>query len=626
MSQRRIILLIVLIIGLLGILEVRLFSLQMISGSYYREQAQKRTTRIELIPALRGKIRDRHGRPLVQDTISFDLYLVPREVDDRVKLVKDLSLLLKTEPAKVESELLTLDLKLKTLAENKTPSQIKKITREHQRQIHKIFSNISFEVASEIESASDRFSGIIVKEKKQRRYLYQDLACHTVGYMKQMNETEYRDALAADYFRKGLVDSIDESLYHILLERGEFMDDQIGGIGVEKICNDLLNGRHGLKLIERDLVKKQQRELNRIAPEPGADIFLTIDLTLQKAVEDALKNKTGSIVVMDVNNGEILALASHPAFDPNKLQRPVLQETVNYMNDLKLAPGLNRVIGGAYPLGSIFKLITAVAALEEQKITTATSFNCDGYFSRSSKYFKCWVAEYQREHGMMNLENGIQHSCNVYFFNIGKNTGVDGIGKWARNFGFGQTSRIDLIGEKEGLVPDQPYHLGRHKKKWYLADTLNLSIGQGDLMVTPLQVCRMMAAVANNGSLVRPHVLKNQAQPRSNQGQPPVDNYLERKIDLLSQSLSAIKKALYKVVHESGGTAHGLGLDDLPVAGKTSTAQTGSTTAPHAWFAGFAPYDNPRFAFVIMVEKGGKGSAGAAVLAPEIITQALNIK
>ena len=619
MSKRRIIFVLIFVLLLFGIIELKLFSLQIISGGYYRIQAHKRTTRIELIPARRGKIKDRNGQTLVQDTISFDLYLIPREITDRTTLIRDLALILNVKPAQVEAKLSAIDAKIERLTKDQKPFQVKKIIREQKRQTHKIFSNIPFERAAEIESAQERFSGVVIKERMRRHYLYDKLAAHIVGYMKQMDQAEYDRALRNDYFKKGLVPAVDDATYQILLKRGEFFDDQIGAAGVEKIYNDRLVGRHGVKLIERDFTKKQQKELSRVAPQAGTDLILTIDFALQKKMDELLKGKTGSAIVMDVRNGEILAMSSAPSFNPNKLQRPVSQKTIDLYFNSRTKLMVNRPIAGSYALGSIFKMITAMAALEEKKIKPGTSFYCDGYFSRKLQYFKCWVAAYHREHGPMTLREGIQHSCNVFFYNSGKVAGGEALTKWARIFGFGQTTGVELPGSISGLVPDKDYHRRVHDKKWYLADTLNLSIGQGDLMVSPIQVTRMMAAIANDGYLVRPHLLRDH-KPESG------TNIQKQKINVDPKNLLVMRQALRLVVQEPGGTAYKTGLNEFPVAGKTSTAQAGPGRPTHAWFAGFAPYHQPRIAFVVMIERGGKGSVAAAPIAAKFMKQALKIK
>lgn len=464
-----------------------------------------------------------------------------------------------------------------------------------------------------------------------------------MGYTSLLwSKSENERLKDAGFFRERLNPEIDDETYNLIEDIGIFLDEQIGRFGIEKTYARLLAGKHGVKFIEHNFVTGEDYELSRIPSIPGQDIYLTIDKSLQEKVTRVLADKVGSVIVLDVTNGEIWAMANAPTYDPNALQGPVTQETVQYLFRNPQKPLLPRAISGEYALGSIFKIITACAGLGEGKITVHTPFTCEGTFFKTARHFRCWIASHNQTHGTLELPEALQHSCNIFFFNVGKLAGPTLLANWAHTFGLGGKTGVDLPEERSGLVPDPQWKQQRYSQKWALADTLNMSIGQGDLMVTPIQVVRVMAAVANGGYLVRPHLLSD--EPQIADSESPVKSEVQNpesgiendttalrsmKIDIDPTYLEVIRHGLYKVVHEEGGTAHNLGLNDFPVAGKTSTAETNlggdSSLKSHSWFAGFGPYDNPRFAFVVMIEHGGKGSETAVPLAAQFLTEALDL-
>ncbi|MBI4835178.1 MAG: penicillin-binding protein 2 [Planctomycetes bacterium] len=643
MSQRRITAILIVIFLLFGLLEVKLFSLQILNGSYYKVEAQKRSMRIELIPALRGKILDRNGKILAEDKTAFDMYIVPAQINKKPDTIPALAKVLGVKKEDVEKKFKDIINQINRKAEGKTEREAKKIITREMRGSYKIWVNVSLDTVVEIEANPTRYPGVFVEEKVKRAYLYDDLACHIIGYMGQISSEEYQYLKKKDYFVQHMNPMVDDTTCQILEDKGEFIAKQFGRFGVEKSFQEELTGVDGVRTVEMDFINRVEKELSRFPPTDGKDIYLTIDAGLQKQIETLLKDKVGntkagSVIVMDVTNGEILAMASAPGFNPNLLQSPVSKETVDYIFHHPKQPLFNRVIAGQYAPGSLFKIVTATAGLQENKISSSTYFNCDGYYSRSSKHFKCWIAEHNREHGSMNVVSGLQHSCNVFFFNTGRVTGEENILGWAARYGYGKKSGIDLKGEVEGLLPSPEQKLHRYKQKWAVADTLNISIGQGDLMVTPIQVVRMMAAVANDGLLLTPRIIKNDVKSLFlSEPSGEITQQRGEELNISNEALSLIRRGLYEVVHSPGGTANGLGLNAFPVAGKTSTAETGTATIerlPHAWFTGFAPYDpsdssgrtgKPRFAFVVMIEQGGKGSATSVPITAGFMETALNV-
>jgi len=686
MFQKRITVIVGFIAIIFFVIVIRLFALQVINNSYYRTQARKYATRIELIADPRGKVLDRNGNVLVTNRLAFDLFITPavylkpktpagkttaksdsptnsntsktvdyNTEDDLIQweVIKKLTNLLNIKTDLLVSKIKAIQEKIIAQAQTRPEREQKRFIKQQYRNKYRIFSGLTLNQAMQIESHPEIFRGFSVSETISRNYLYNDLACHIIGYTGPIWKEEYDRFVENGYFDDMLNPEIDENTYQALIDMGEFKNTFIGRSGIERMHNRLLTGRYGVRMSEYDFATKQKDELSRTESIPPTDIMLTIDLDLQKKLESALKGKTGAGIVMDVHTGEILAMASAPSFNSNLLQPPVDNQVTEFISKSPLKPLYNRAISGEYPPGSVFKMVTALAALEEGKVTPYTPFYCNGHFSPQYKKFKCWIAEHNREHGSLSLEDGFKHSCNVYFFNAGKLAGGDGITKWARNMGFGERTGIDVSGEKKGRVPkpsvDKDTKTG--KSTWSLADTLNMSIGQGDLMVTPLQIVRMVAAIANGGTLVKPRIIKTNipresadllqesdsklsvsfdagntavtATANSNPGviqkdEPP------QKINISESTLTHIRNGMYKVVHSEGGTAYGTGVRNFPVAGKTGTAEVWGKKS-HAWFTGFAPFDKPQIAFVVVVEYGGKGSEVSAPIVAAFLPEALEI-
>src|SRR3989339_97834 len=654
MFQKRVVIIVGFIAITFFVIVVRLFALQVINNSYYRTQARKYATRIELIADPRGKILDRNGNVLVTNKLAFDLFITPsiylkpkilpgnkiavrnsissnsgnskvidsdtEEDSFQREIIQRLSNLMKVKFDDISSKIKTIQQRILSQAETRPEREKKRFIKQQYRNRYKIFSGLTLAQAVQVESHPEIFRGFSVSETISRNYLYNDLACHIIGYTGPIWKEEYDRFVENGYFDDILNPEIDENTYQALIDMGEFKNTFIGRSGIERMHNRLLTGRYGVRMSEYDFATKQKDELSRTESIPPTDIMLTIDLDLQKKLESALKGKSaGAGIVIDVHTGEILAMASAPSFDSNRLQPPVDKQVTEFISKSPLKPLYNRAISGEYPPGSIFKIVTALAALEDGKITPYTPFYCNGHFSPKYKKFKCWIAEHNREHGSLSLEDGFKNSCNVFFFHAGQLAGGDAITRWARNMGFGQSTGLDISGEKKGRVPNSPDDKDTKTgaPKWSLADTLNMSIGQGDLMVTPLQIVRMVAAIANGGTLVTPRIIKTDIPS-------VVNSQVAQKINISESTLTHIRNGMYKVVHSTGGTANGSGVRNFPAAGKTGTAEVWGKKS-HAWFAGFAPFDKPQFAFVVVVEYGGKGSEVSAPIVAAFLPEALAI-
>jgi penicillin-binding protein 2 len=403
----------------------------------------------------------------------------------------------------------------------------------------------------------------------------------------------------------------------VLKEYGYSPQSVIGYSGVEEYYDDDLKGGGGGLQIEVDSRGRQVRLLSLKEPIKGQDIVLTIDSSIQQSALELLDDKIGTIIVMDMDNGEILGLTSSPAFDPN-----ILVQSEGDANKRRIAalfsnpssPFLNRAIKGLFPPGSVFKVAVAIGALDSKKITQHTPFVCTGVFELGGRKFRCTHA-----HGTQNLIESIVHSCNVYFYHLGLILGADTISHYAKQLGLGSLTHIDLPYEGVGNVPSRRQRLLSGGGRWYAGDTLNLSIGQGDVLVTPIQLVRMMATIARNGVEVQPHLIKAI-------GGLEVAKYLtERQIKIDKKHFQTVQKALRATVSNYSGTAHVLDIQDLHIAGKTGTAQTSGGRENHAWFVGYVKGKKRNFSFCVFLEHGGS-SQNACILARQLLLKMQNEK
>jgi penicillin-binding protein 2 len=332
---------------------------------------------------------------------------------------------------------------------------------------------------------------------------------------------------------------------------------------------------------------------------------------LQLACDKILSGKKGAAIVVDPRTGEVLALASHPAFDPNIFVRPnTSDERMRLLRDKRSHPLIDRATSGLYAPGSVFKIVTASAALETRKINSQTTFNCTGSYRLGNATFECWK---EGGHGPQEITGGLMNSCNVFFYNTGRAAGVDALEAYAKLFGFGRPTGIDLPDEAAGIVPGRLWKRLHKKDTWYEGETLNYAIGQGYLLVTPMQLLQMMAAVANKGTIVSPYIVK-----RINK--KDIARRHSRSLGLRDSTLRKIREGLYEAVNGETGTAKRVQVKGVTIAGKTGTAQN-PQGATHAWFAGFAPFDDPKICVLVFLEHGGHG-AQAAELARGVFEKA----
>lgn len=540
-----------------------IFYNQIIKGEKYQLLSKNNSIRIIPQKGSRGRILDRKGEIILDNELSYNVAVLPRKTAQVDKVLHRLS-----EMLGISFDELKLRYK-KNFVSSSLPLTL--------------ISNIDRRKAILLEELNFELPGVVIQLVPQRSYAYGNLSAHLLGYLGEIDR--WRLTKLKDY--------------------GYKTKDTVGYMGIEEKLDYYLRPQDGGLQIEVDASNRIRRVIGFKSTKNGRDVRLTIDLKVQRIVEEALSGFVGAAIIMDPYTGEIIAMASSPSFSPDWFSNRSASVSA-VLNDPG-SPLLNRCISGVYPAGSVFKVVVAACGLQTKKMNLEKTFFCQGSFKLGRQKFLCW-----EKHGSQNLIEAIAHSCNVFFYRLGLSLGAGNIHEYALRFGFGRPTQLDLPGEACGFVPS-PLFKRLHKfENWYDGDTVNFSIGQGDLLVTPLQIVRMISVFANAGHLVRPYVVKS------------VDNIdlskHQRKIVPLAldkEVFNAIKAGLRHVVDFPDGTGHVLQLDYISVAGKTGTAQTPRGQS-HAWFSGYFPADKPRFAVCVLLEHGGPGY-NACVVTKNII-------
>lgn len=543
------------------ILALRLFYLQIIKGKAYYSLSNKNCVRVIPIEGARGKIVDRNGEPIVDNQIAYHISILPAEFRQNKDAISKLAALLHMPIEKINTVI------KKNSASPFTPVIVAK--------------DVDKKTAFLIEENKLTLPGIMVQVVPERRYPYHSLASHTIGYLAKIDR--WRITKLKDY--------------------GYKTEDVIGFGGIEENLEQILRAREGGTQIQVDHRARLVRILGFRVPQSGGDVSLTIDVRIQKIVEDSFGDRKGAAVLMEADTGKIIALVSSPGFYPGAFLDEDSAEYVKGLLSEPDSPLLNRAISGRYPLGSVFKIVSVIAALEKKKITSEKRFFCPGKMMVGAKEFNCWS-----QHGSQDLIEAITHSCNVYFYHLALLLGADTLSEYAHLFGLGKPTGIDLPYEVSGYVPSV---LGRRMKlrQWYDGDTANFGIGQGDLLVSPIQAARFMAAIANGGTLVTPYVVARVAGREIKPGPRSA-------LAINPQARAIAIEGLKGVVNSETGTANIGGWASLKVAGKTGTAQVQNRLS-HGWFVGFLPYDKPKIVFCFFLENTGP-SIHAVILAQQV--------
>lgn len=560
------------IIAFFFILTIRLWQLQILQGSEYRKLSEENRLRVVRVAAPRGIIYDRNGVPLVKNTPYYSVSLNPH-VRERADL-----------PAL--AELLKID--RNSLAE--------KIAEHQKRSLYeplRIKEGLSIREIALIEARRSDFPGLSIDVDVTRDYLFGSVGAHLIGYLGKPNESQARSPdftdVPADAF--------------------------IGQWGIERLYDKQLRGMPGTRVIEVDALGRELRLLKGKSPSRGDDVWLAMDINVQKEAEESFGNKTGAMVAIKPDSGELLAFISKPSFDPNLFARGIKSKQWEELNNNTKRPLLNRALQSQYPPGSTFKIVTAVAALEEGAVDEHSKVTCSGGIAYGRWRFGCWR---KTGHGTVSLHRALVESCDVYFYDAGKKLGIDKIAAYARELGLEKETGLQMVRERRGLIPDTKWKEEKRNQPWYLGETFNAAIGQGYVAVTPFQMAQLTSTVANGGYIYRPSLLRVANKPEP-----------EEKLKIKQENLEAVKKALFGVVNENGGTGWSAKSALVNISGKTGTAQVvgirkDSKYLPemhrdHAWFVAFAPYDMPEIALSVMVEHGGHGGATAAPIAKKAI-------
>lgn len=564
----------------LGGASLRLYYLQIIKHHEMAELADRNRIRLQRQPAMRGLVFDDRHRPLVDTLPSFDAVMVPEDSPDLDETTARLKKLLSSDA--------DIQQKLDKAADEGRPDFDPVTVQER----------LNWQQVDALETNQLDLPGVSLQVNPRRHYIYGPLAAHLLGYV---GEVTVRDLNRLPNYAMG---------------------DEIGKFGLERAWETFLRGTAGGQEVEVDSVGRRLRMLREIPEQPGNSVVMTIDLDLQKVAEDAIGDRAGSLVAIDPNTGYILAMVSHPSFDPNQFTSGITSALWRSLTMDPNHPLSNRAIQGVYPPGSTFKIVDSIAGLEDRTLTPSTVYNCAGGIYFGGREYRCWR---KQGHGAISLHRAIVESCDVFFYNVGQHLGIDRLAVWAHALGFGKKSGIDLDNERSGVVPSSAWKEQRYGERWYPAETLSASIGQGYVAVTPLQLADFAAEVANGGTLFKPQFVKevDDIDGAPVKVFPPV---IQSQVRIGPEILQDVREGMAGVVNQNDGTAHAARMDNVIVAGKTGTAQvvkeaqgarTKENALPeryrdHAWFMAFAPLDHPQIAVACIIEHAGHGGSTAA--------------
>jgi penicillin-binding protein 2 len=570
------------------LLMVRAFHLQVLQGEELRRLSANNCIRLQGIDAPRGLIFDRHGRRLVDNRPAFDVGVILKDARPLEQTLARLAGYLHLEEAELRDR----------LARRNGEAAYKPVIVER---------DISRDTLAVLEAHKFDLPGVVVNVVPRRHYIHETSAAHLLGYLGEISVAE---------LQKGLFPEA---------RAGDF----IGKSGVEKTFEKYLKGERGGRQVEVNANGQVVRVLQTVPATPGKNIFLTIDQELQRKAETLLEGIAGAAVAMDPSTGEVLAIASSPTFDQNDFVSGLSNQVWDEIRANPFRPLENKAIQGTYPPASTYKIITAIAGLEEGVIDENTTFFCPGHYRLGNRTFRCWK---RGGHGKLNVVEAIEKSCDVFFYQVGQKLGVDRLAWYAKACGLGTPAGIDIAHEAAGLVPTADWKKQRTGVSWQAGETLSVAIGQGYNLTTPLQMLALTAAVGNGGSRLRPLILQSLRNPDGEilySCRPEEIGHLP----VSPKTLDIVRRGLWKVVNQKTGTAWVARIAGIDVCGKTGTAQVFSRKKnetlfaqerpaflnSHAWFVAYAPAENPRIAVAVIVEHGEHGSNAASPIARELI-------
>ncbi|MEP0210148.1 MAG: penicillin-binding protein 2 [Paracoccaceae bacterium] len=575
-------------------LSARMRYLQIEQADEFRLLAEENRINIRLIPPGRGEVFDRNGIPLAKNAPSYRIVVVREDAGDVDSVVARLSQLLELDDEDLN----------RAMVEMKRSPPFLPIT---------IAEDVDWDAVSRVSVNAPALPGVTPEVGLSRVYPLGSDFAHVLGYVGPVSDYDLER-----------IENPDQ-----LLRIPRF---QIGKVGVESKLEETMRGKAGAKRVEVNAAGRVMRELDRREGTAGADVQLSVDAKLQNYVQARLGEQSASAVVIDLESGDLAAIASSPSFDPNLFVRGISSADYGALVDNEFRPLASKSVQGTYPPGSTFKMITVLAALEAGVVTPEDTAYCPGHLEVSGRRFHCWK---RAGHGWMDLENSLKQSCDVYFYDLALKVGIDNITAMAKRFGLGVKHDVPMSAVARGLMPTKDWKLSAHDSDWVIGDTVNASIGQGFTLASPMQLAVMAARIAT-GRSVSPRLVKSVGGVEEPSGAGEA-------LGLNENNLLRIRRAMYTVVNERRGTAYGSRIiaDSARMAGKTGTSQVRNITAAerragviknsdlpwdrrdHALFVNFAPFDNPRFAVSVVVEHGGGGSTAAAPIARDITLQAL---
>jgi penicillin-binding protein 2 len=595
--QQRIPWLAAFIVLVFAVFFARLFQLQVIQTDDLRLRSVRNSVRTLRLEAPRGDIVDRYGRILAATRPAFGVQLIPHDVRHPNVVIPALAQLIDREPGEVRAQIGTPRGRLRF-------------------QPIRLAGDLSEDQLASVESHLYALSGVVTEMRPRRHYLGNDLAAHVLGFIGEIHSAQLETRTFADY-RQGEV---------------------IGQAGIESLEQEALRGRAGGRNQIVDVAGRVVGDIDKIDAVPGGSVQLTLDLDLQQAAEDAFlpdvlgeRARIGAAVALDVHSGDVLAMVSKPSFDPNDFAGGIAAEKWQQLTTDKWKPIQNRAISGQYPPGSTYKVFVAAAGLEEGLIDPKRKIFCPGYLRVYNRTYRCWKAG---GHGWVDVHQALVQSCDVFFYTIGKDLGVDRLAHFAQGFNLGRRTGIRLQQEMPGLTPTSAWKERRFKEPWMAGETISTSIGQGFNLVTPLQLAVAYAAIANGGTIVRPRIVLRVADAEGRLVDGPLPEQAGT-VPVRREHLDRVRAALEGVVHEIGGTGARARVPGVRVAGKTGTAQVVGLKhtegldddeiafefRDHAWFVGFAPAEAPEIVVAAVVEHGGHGGSAAGPIVQKVLAR-----
>ncbi len=557
----------------------RLYYLQFVKGEEFTTEAEGNRIKVQLIVPPRGIITDRKGIAMAINQVNFRLMIETenhKQAKATLQVVADLMGLSKHAVDEMNVSI------------SRTRNGVPLLVKEH----------LAWEDMAKVEYHAPELPGAFIDEGQWRHYPFVEHASHLIGYVGKVAE-----------------DELDDDSPPLLKQP----DMRLGKSGIEKRYEEKLVGVAGTRQMEVNVLGASVRELAKQPAVPGETLKLTIDSELQEFCVQRIGEESGAIVVLDVEKGDVIALTSMPSFDPNEFSKGISTEYWKQLNANEKTPLLNKALGGLFPPGSTFKMITGLAALKEGKFTANTTVHCPGFFMLGNKRFNCWKPE---GHGTVNMAEALAGSCDTFFYTAGHEAGIDAIAAMGRKFGLGSVSGLGLNGEQVGIMPSPEWKQKVHRGVWNPGETINTAIGQGDVLATPMQMAIMMARIASGGKNISPRLLmEEEVREHGDLGIP-------------QEHLDVVLDGMNRVVNVAHGTAYSSRIQDagFEMGGKTGTSQVRHITIRgqnqnsipwqfrhHAWFVAFAPVAKPKFACAVIIEHGGGGASAAAPVARDVM-------